>query len=123
MKVKLIRTVPMDNDANPPKEVLLRPGEVHDLDDELAQRMVDLGAAEAVDEDGEEIPGESGGEDVQLPQRPSNGAAKDTWRAYLTELARVTDPEMDAPLVVPEDATRDQMVAIGDQRVKDFEEE
>lgn len=59
---------------------------------------------------------------VDLPDRPSNGASKDTWRAYLDKLSAATADEL-GPLEVPADATRDQMIQIGDERVAEYQDE
>lgn len=103
---------------------LRRPGTTVEIPDEDAERLLELGAIKRPDSD-EDQPAAGRAEEgeVTLPQRPSNSASKDTWRAYLHELATATDPWMDEPLAVPDDANRDQMIAIGDQRVRDFEGE
>lgn len=81
-------------------------------------------AGDTEDGDGDGEPGHgSSRDDTELPTRPSNGASKDAWRSYLEQLKAVTDPEMDEPLEIPADATRDQMIAIGDQRVAEWNEE
>lgn len=61
-------------------------------------------------------------EEIELPQRPSNGASKDAWRTYLGELNAVTRDEL-GELEVPADANRDRMIEIGDARVAAWNEE
>jgi hypothetical protein len=119
MRVKLVNALPLRHPDNKNRVITHRAGEVLEVPDEIAERALELGSAVRVDENDEaEVPEE--GEDVELPVRPSNGAPKDVWRTYLTDLGNVTR-EL-GPLEVPEGATRDHMIALGDQRVADWNE-
>lgn len=103
---------------------MVRAGERIELSEEDAERLLELGAIKEADDDGDEVSSADDSEEtpVELPERPSNGATKDAWRTYLAQLAAATDPEMDEPLSVPDDATRDQMIQIGDARVAAWNE-
>lgn len=121
MRVKLVNAIPVRNKDNPNRVIVRRADEIVDLPDEIGKRAVSMGAAKPVDDDGNVIEDEpEEGEDVELPERPSNGATKDTWRAYLGQLGAVTS-EL-GPLEVPESASRDEMIALGDKRVADWNE-
>lgn len=97
-----------------------RPGTVIDLPDEDAERLLELGAIEP-DTDEEPDADVEEPEAVELPERPSNGATKEAWRTYLAALNTATKGEL-GDLQVPDDATRDQLIAIGDARVAEWEE-
>lgn len=128
MRVKLINSLSLPHPHSKKRTVLHRGGEVLEtgevFPEEIARRAIEMGAAQEVDENDEPVQdsGTSNREasaDVDLPARPSNGAAKDVWRGYLAELDRVTRETLD-PLVVPDNATRDEMIAIGDTRVAEW---
>jgi hypothetical protein len=98
------------------------PGSLVEVPDEDTDRLLELGA---VRKPGSDQPVEGAGsevaEEVELPERPSNGASKDVWRAYLVELNNATRDEL-GELDVPADATRDQMIALGDTRIAEWNE-
>jgi hypothetical protein len=126
MRVKLINALSLPHPNNKNRSIVHRGGTVLDLDDEIAQRALDLGAAERLNEQDETpdtgtVEDNGDGDPVALPPRPSNGATRDTWRAYLTELGRVTTPPLE-PLAVPDDITRDRMIQLGDTRVREWDE-
>jgi hypothetical protein len=98
-----------------------RPGTVIELSDEDAKRLVEIGAVKLPSGD-PSAPDPEPSEPVELPARPSNGAAKAEWAAYLVKLDEVTRDEL-GPLDVPADATRDQMIQIGDTRVAEWNEQ
>lgn len=124
MKVKLINTLKVPHPKNPNKDIVLRGGQVHEIDDEIAQRAIDLGSAEAYDGDAEpgQVPPEDQVGPADLPPRPSNGATKEEWRAYLVALEAATRDVL-GDLSVPDDAKRDDMIALGDARVADYNAE
>ena len=62
-------------------------------------------------------------DEVTLPERPSNGASTETWRAYLTELSAATEEELGSPIEIPANAKRDDMIVIGDARLAEWNEE
>lgn len=111
----------------PNRTKLVRAGDEVELTDEQAEGFRKAGVL-VEDDDEEGVPAGSGDPDVpppgqtDLPVRPSNGGTKVEWRTYLEQLKAVTDPEMDEPLEIPADANRDQMIAIGDARVAEWNE-
>lgn len=112
----------------PSRTRLVRAGTEVELTDEQAADLREKGVLVEDEEDGagdEVVPaaGEVDRSETELPTRPSNGGTKVEWRAYLEQLKAVTDPEMDESLEIPADATRDQMIEIGDKRVADWNEE
>lgn len=117
MKIKLINAMTLPHPNNPKRSILHKAGETVDVSDEIGQRAIDLKAAKKADEDEE---GEPEAE-VELPERPSNGATKEAWSAYLQALEVATLAEL-GPLNVPADAKRDDMIAIGDARVAEWNE-
>lgn len=119
MKVKLKNSIYAPRAEGSRKRVMLRGGTEQDLPDEFARDLVERGAAKSLgeEEDGEGAPEEF----VELPARPSNSASTDTWRTYLGELETAT-AEL-GPLHVPDDAKRDDMIAIGDARLSAWNEE
>lgn len=102
--------------SKPTRSRLVRAGTELELEGETLERLRDLGAVkpadEADDEDTDVV------EEVELPDRPSNGASKETWRSYLVELEEATEELGD--LEIPDDATRDTMIQIGDARVAEW---
>jgi hypothetical protein len=119
----------------PWKTRLIRAGQEVELSGEVAESLIERGGlvdpnADKKDED--VAPAATGRvadpdnpdprDDVVLPERPSNGASTDSWRTYADELNRVTSTEMD-PMEIPADAKRDQLIAVTDQRVKDWNED
>lgn len=113
------------NPKKPNRTVLVRAGDEVELTDEQAQGLREQGLLVEDDEATAEestAPESAAREEVTLPERPSNGASKDTWRTYLEQLKAATDPEMEEPLEIPADANRDQMIAIGDARVAEWNE-
>jgi len=122
MRLRMIHTVPVEHPNNKNKLLMLRGGEEHEIGNDLAQRMLDYGAAERVEEDdAAEDPEAVPRDELDLPERPSNGATKDAWRDYLGKLNEATKAEF-GELEVPADATRDAMIAIGDARVTEWNE-
>jgi hypothetical protein len=126
MRVKLINALSLPHPNNKNRSIVHRGGTVLDLDDEIAQRALDLGAAELPEREdqgssGDPVEDNGDGDPVALPPRPSNGATRDAWRAYLVELGRVTTPPLE-PLAVPDDITRDRMIQLGDARVREWDE-
>lgn len=136
MKVKLVNALSLPHPRNKKRTVLHHAGEVLDLDTELAERAVEYGAAERVDGDDEPdvetadappVP-QSGAEDdggtideVELPERPSNNATTEAWRAYVTQLVEVTKEEL-GETDVPASATRAELIQLGDTRVAEWNE-
>ena len=126
MKYKVKTALSLAPDPKKPlRTVLYRAGSEVELTDEQAADLRERGL---LDEGDEEEAADATAEPVdrtetELPVRPSNGGTKAEWRTYLEQLKAVTDPEMDEDLVIPDDATRDQMIAIGDKRVADWNEE
>lgn len=100
-------------------DYLREPGTEIEVSDEDAERLLKLGAIKRIGESADEVSAEE--DDLVLPARPSNGASKEVWRKYLTTLDEATKDELD-PLEVPDDATRDQMIAIGDARLAELED-
>jgi hypothetical protein len=123
MRIKLINSLSLPHPANEKRTVLHRGGEVLETGDqisaEIARRAVEMNAAQEVDANGDPVDDSGTDEDVELPARPNNGATKDTWRNYLAELNSATEGVL-GPLVVPDNATRDDMIAIGDNRVAEW---
>lgn len=110
-------------EAHGKKQRLRRPGTLVEVSDEDVERLLELGAIKKPGQNEADEPDDSGADEpVELPARPSNGAPKAEWVAYLQQLKAVTDPEMEEPLEVPADATRDQMIQIGDARVTAWNE-
>lgn len=104
----------------PNKTRLVRAGTEVELTDEQAQGLRDAGAL-IEDESGEDASAqEAESAEVTLPERPNNGASKDNWRTYLEQLNAVTRDEL-GDLSIPADATRDQMIQIGDERVAEWD--
>src|SRR5690349_11505579 len=99
---------------------LRRPGTLVEVSGDDAERLLELGAVRQPNEGSEENDA-TAAEEVELPVRPANSATKAEWRTYLEALSAVTSSEME-PLVIPDDATRDQMIQIGDQRVAEWNE-
>lgn len=161
-KYMLINTLSLPHPQNKKRTVLHRGGTVVDLDSEVAERGLKLGAVrELTDEEREQYaddtdettearvpalpgdgivppgptPGPAGTSpvsdpddatargEVTLPERPSNGASTETWRAYLTELSAATEEELGSPIEVPANAKRDDMIVIGDARLAEWNEE
>jgi hypothetical protein len=126
-KYRAIQSFPIPHPNNPKRQVLVRGGDEVELPNDLVGEHAIGVTVERLDDEGNPVAADeqdSGSDSVvELPERPSNGATKVEWRDYLDRLAAVTDPEMDSPLVVPADATRDQMIQIGDQRVNDWNAE
>jgi hypothetical protein len=122
-KYKALQSFPMSHPDNPKRQVLVRGGDVIELDDDFVQGGVEAGTLEPLDQP-EDGSNDEGDEDIELPTRPSNGGTKEAWRAYLAELSKVTSENSDLePLQVPDTATRDEMIAIGDARVAEWNEE
>lgn len=117
-KYKALQSFPMAHPQNPKRQILVRGGDEVELDDEFVDGGIENGVLQSLDEQPEEAEAEEA--EPVLPDRPSNGATKDTWRAYLAQLGGVT-AEL-GPLEVPDNATRDEMIAIGDKRVADWNE-
>jgi hypothetical protein len=108
---------------------MVRAGTALELEGDVLDSFLRSGAVKRTDEVEETAEGAPSAvepterSEVELPVRPSNGATKVEWRSYLEQLKAVTDPEMDEDLEIPADATRDQMIVIGDQRVADWNQE
>lgn len=118
---KTALSVQVDPKNKPHKTKLVYAGTEIEMDDsEFTRSLVDRGGLVPTDEADREATDETS--TVELPVRPSNGAPKTEWRTYLERLATVTDPEMTDPLVIPDNASRDDMIRIGDQRVAEWNE-
>lgn len=103
------------------RAILRRAGQTVELSGEAAEHLLDRGAVrDPEDSDGDETSIEDF-EVVDLPKRPANSASGADWRAYLAELDQVTREEC-GPLEVPEDAKRDDLIALGDARVQKWNE-
>lgn len=121
-KYRAIQSFPLPHPNNPKRQVLVRGGDEVELsDDQVGQHAIGVSIA-PLNDDGTPVVEPNDAVEVELPARPSNGATKAEWRTYLEQLAQVTDPEMEQPLQVPENATRDEMIQIGDQRVTEWNE-
>ena len=122
-RTKTALSLQTDPDKKPWRtRLVLADREVELEDGEFTQSLINRGAIVSADQD-ESTGGQTDEtEPVELPTRPSNGATKAEWRAYLDQLKAKTDPEMAEPLVVPDNATRDEMIQIGDARVAEWNE-
>jgi len=118
-KYKARQSFPMPHPQNPKRQILVRGGDVVDLPDDFVDGGVESGVLQRLDEDGQPAQVAEATE-TELPPRPSNGATKVEWRAYLVQLNEVTREDLDDDLVIPDNATRDEMIAIGDTRVAEW---
>jgi hypothetical protein len=85
------------------KDILALPGTEVELSDELAKPHLKVGALRSADEQPAEVPESE--PPAPVPDRPSNNASKDEWRAYATALG-IDD--------LPADAKRDEIIAAVD---------
>lgn len=152
MRVKLINAMSLPHPHNKKRTILHHAGDVLDMDSAIASRAIDMGAAQRLDEDEDEdsnepeasdepeearvvqtpveasaatgngdLPSGSDADAGDLPPRPSNNASAATWSNYLKALGDVTSAEL-GPLEVPSGTKRDEMIAIGDARVAEWNE-
>lgn len=132
-KYVAVNALSLPHPHNKKRSILHTAGSVVELEGEVAERAVEMGAVRELDE-GEsealeqspatraEVEAEVGDPaPVVLPERPSNGANKETWFSYLHDLEAATE-EL-GPIHVGSDAKRDDLIAIGDARLRAWNEE